>query len=55
MYFLCAAGYNKYVELIGGAIGEGACAAVRRGNKIYSIDDDIPLIHFLSGQWCKAL
>ena len=44
------AGYNKYVELIGGEIGVGACAAVRRGNKIYTIDDDIPLLHFLSGQ-----
>lgn len=43
------AGYNHYVELIGGAIGVGACAAVRRGNKIYTIDDDIPLLHFLSG------
>ena len=46
-----AAGYNTYVELIGGAIGVGACAAVRRGNKIYTIDDDIPLLHFLSGHW----
>ena len=42
-------GYNKYVELIGGAIGVGACAAVRRGNKIYTVDDNIPLLHFLSG------
>ena len=42
-------GYNKYVELIGGAIGAGACAALRQGNKIYTIDDDIPLLHFLSG------
>lgn len=40
--------YNKYVELVGGAIGQGACAAVRRGNKIHVIDDDLPLIHFLS-------
>ena len=46
-----AEGYNKYVELIGGAIGVGACAAVRQGNKIYTIDDDIPLLHFLTGQW----
>ena len=46
----CAAvGYNSYVELIGGAIGVGACAAVRQGNKIYTIADDIPLLHFLSG------
>ena len=43
-------GYNSYVELIGGAIGVGACAAVRRGNRIYTIADDIPLLYFLSGQ-----
>ena len=48
--FVYAEGYNKYVELIGGAIGVGACAAVRQGNKIYTIDDDIPLLHFLTGQ-----
>lgn len=41
--------YNRYVELIGGAIGAGACAAVRRGNKIFTIADDIPLLHFLTG------
>ena len=45
-----AVGYNRYVDLIGGAIGVGACAAVRRGNKIHTIDDDIPLLHFLSGK-----
>ena len=38
------------MELIGGAIGVGACAAVKQGNKIYTIRDDIPLLHFLSGQ-----
>ena len=42
-------GYNKYVELIGGAIGAGACAAVKQGNKVYTIADDIPLLHFLTG------
>ena len=42
--------YNTYVELIGGAIGAGACAAVRQGNKIFTIADDIPLLHFLSGE-----
>ena len=41
--------YNLYVDLIGGAIGAGACAAVRRGNKIFTISDDIPLLHFLTG------
>ena len=38
------------MELIGGAIGAGACAAVRQGNKIFTIADDIPLLHFLSGE-----
>ncbi len=41
--------YNSYVELIGGAIGAGACAMVRQGNKIFTIADDIPVLHFLSG------
>ena len=42
--------YNKYVELIGGAIGAGACAAVKRGDKVYTIADDVPLLHFLTGE-----
>ena len=42
-------GYNAYVETIGHAIGAGACVAVRRGNKLYTIADDMPLLHFLSG------
>ena len=42
--------YNRYVELIGGAIGAGACAAVRRGNRVFTIADDIPLLHFLTGE-----
>ena len=41
--------YNIYVELIGGAIGAEACAAVRQGSKIFTIADDIPVLHFLSG------
>ncbi len=44
-------GYNDYVELIGGAIGAGACAALKHGNKIYTINDDVPLLHFLTGGW----
>lgn len=42
-------GYNDYVELLGGAIGAGACAALRQGNRVYTIEDDIPLLHFISG------
>ena len=43
--------YNKYVEVIGGAIGAGACAAVKRGEKVYTISDEIPLLHFLTGKY----
>lgn len=38
--------YNAYVELIGGAIGAGACAAE---NEILRISDDTTLLHFLTG------
>ena len=48
--YLYTDGYNHYVKLIGEAIGGGACAALRQGNKIYMIADDIPLLHFLSGE-----
>ena len=46
--------YNYYVELIGGAIGAGACAALRRGNKIFTISDDIPVLHFLTGNYISC-
>ena len=49
LYERVKSGYNKYVEVIGGAIGAGACAAVKRGEKIYVISDEIPLLHFLTG------
>jgi hypothetical protein len=41
--------YNRYVDLIGGAIGAGACAAMHRDNQITKITDDVPILHFLSG------
>ena len=44
----CLAGYKLYVDMVGGAIGQGACAALRRGNKVYQMEDDMPFIHFLS-------
>ena len=50
LYDFLKANYNKYVELIGGAIGAGACAAVKRGDKVYTIADDVPLLHFLTGK-----
>ncbi len=43
-------GYNNYVQLIGGAIGSQACAALKQENKIYAIADDLPLLHFLTGE-----
>ena len=48
--YTCTDGYNQYVKLIGGAIGAGACAALRQENKIDTITDDTPLLHFLSGK-----
>ena len=50
LYNFLKTNYNKYVELIGGAIGAGACAAVKRGDKVYTIADDVPLLHFLTGE-----
>ena len=50
LYTFLKNNYNKYVELIGGAIGAGACAAVKRGDKVYTIADDVPLLHFLTGE-----
>ena len=47
--YTCTDGYNKYVKLIGGTIGAGACAALHQENKIDTIDDDTSLLHFLSG------
>ena len=40
------------MELIGGAIGIRAYAALRQGTKIYTIADDIPLLNYLSGMTC---
>ena len=49
IFHTCTDGYNQYVKLSGGAIGVGACATMRQG-EIYSIADDTPLLHFLSGK-----
>ena len=38
------------MKLIGGVLGARACAALQQGNKIQTIADDIPLLHFLSGK-----
>ena len=42
--------FNLYVELIGGVIGAGACAAMHQENEITKISDDVPILHFLSGK-----
>ena len=34
--------------MIGGSIGAGACANVKRNAKIYKIDDDTKMLHLLS-------
>ena len=41
-------GYNRYVEVVGGSIGAGACANENRSGKIYKIDHDTKMLHFLS-------
>lgn len=41
--------FNIYVDLIGGAIGAGACAAMHHENEITKISNDVPILHFLSG------
>ncbi len=41
-------GYNHYVRVIGGAIGVGACANVRRENPLNGISDSTNVLHFLS-------
>ena len=42
--------FNRYVNLIRGVIGTGACAAMHRENEIIKISDDVPILHFLSGK-----
>lgn len=42
--------YNEYVKLLGGTVGIGSCAAIKQGHKIYTISDNIPLLHFLTGK-----
>lgn len=42
--------YNCYVDYIDGSIGAGACG---NENEISAIDNDTPLLHFLSGTYLK--
>ena len=48
IFLTCTDGYKQYLKLSGGTIGVGACTTIRQW-KIYNIDDDTPLLHFLSG------
>ena len=41
--------YNEYVRVIG-VIGGKACGTNYQSRKIFTIEDDIPLLDFLSGQ-----
>ena len=52
---ICTDGYNQYVRLSGGTTSTGACSALQQGKKIYTISDDIPLLHFLSGKLMTSL
>ena len=47
-YSISIDGYNKYVELVGSSVGDGACANQKRRGKIYRIDDNTKMLHFLS-------
>ena len=53
--YTCTDGYNQYVRLSGGTTSTGACSALRQGKKIYTISDDTPLLHFLSGEQMTGL
>ena len=50
----CTDGYNQYVRLSGGTTSIGVCSALQ-GRRIYTISDDIPLLHFLSGKLMTRL
>ena len=40
--------YNKYIKLLGGTIGLGARIVRQDNTRLHTIEDDLPLIHFLS-------
>ena len=42
--------YNNYIKMLGGTINAGTCAAVQQGHKVYTINDEVPLLHFLTGE-----
>ena len=48
LLLMIKAGYNKYVKAVGRSIGAGGCATVQRTGKIYPIEDNTTLLHFLS-------
>lgn len=49
LYGRVKTGYNKYVKLLGGAIGAGACAAIKQGNDMDVLKDNTPLLYYLTG------
>ena len=51
----CTDGYNQYVRLSGDTTSTGPCSALRKGKKIYTISDNTPLLHFLSGKLMTGL
>ena len=48
LYYFFPASYNKYVEVVGRSIGAGACANMKRQNRLYEITDETPIISLLS-------
>ena len=41
--------YNKYIEEIGGSIGAGACANIRRQNNMPRLTKETPIFRLLPG------
>ena len=45
--FLLIDCYNDYVKLVG-KVGQKGYSTIKQSNQIYTIEDSLPLIHFLS-------
>lgn len=42
--------YNRYVEILGGMIGEGACNVAHAENRLEKMHDECLISYFLSGK-----
>ena len=48
-------GYNQYLELVGGAMGAWGHTQVQGRSRMLRITDNMPLIHFLTGECIDPL